>query len=81
MIRKKKYHSSQKHQTIWLAPRLPEAGTYTGHIEIMQTDKPVAFFDIPQDAAGKELHIICEVMDNGSPALTGYRRVIIRPVD
>mgnify|MGYP000081370152 FL=1 len=60
---------------------LPEAGTYTGHIEIMQTDKPVAFFDIPQDAAGKELHIICEVMDNGSPALTGYRRVIIRPVD
>lgn len=60
---------------------LPEAGTYTGHIEIMQTDKPVAFFDIPQDAAGKELHMICEVMDNGSPALTGYRRVIIRPVD
>ena len=25
MIRKKKYHSSQKHQTIWLAPRLPRS--------------------------------------------------------
>lgn len=34
---------------------------------------------IPQDAAGKELHIICEVTDNGTPALTSYRRVIIRP--
>lgn len=58
---------------------LPEAGTYTSTISIREADKANAILRIPQDAAGKELHIICEVTDNGTPALTSYRRVIIRP--
>ena len=58
---------------------LPEAGTYTSTVSIREADKANAILRIPQDAAGKELHIICEVTDNGTPALTSYRRVIIRP--
>ena len=58
---------------------LPEAGTYTSTVSIREADKANAILRIPQDAAGKELHIICEVTDKGTPALTSYRRVIIRP--
>lgn len=58
---------------------LPEAGTYTSTVSIREADKANAILRIPQDAAGKEMHIICEVTDNGTPALTSYRRVIIRP--
>ena len=54
-------------------------GTYTSTVSIREADKANAILRIPQDAAGKELHIICEVTDNGTPALTSYRRVIIRP--
>ena len=31
----------------------------------------------PADAAGKSVHILLEVKDDGMPALTTYRRVII----
>lgn len=58
---------------------LPEAGTYTGNVVIRWADQERATVEIPQDAAGKELHIICEVQDNGRPALTAYRRIILRP--
>lgn len=58
---------------------LPEAGTYAGAIEINDADTPKATITIPADAAGESIHIICEVTDNGSPVLTGYRRVVITP--
>jgi len=32
---------------------------------------------VPSDALDKEIHVILEVKDNGSPNLTSYRRVII----
>jgi hypothetical protein len=55
-----------------------EADTYKGTVKI---DKPESFnttFIIPADAKkGETLHIICEVRDNGTPNLTGYKRVII----
>ncbi len=34
---------------------------------------------IPANAAGESIHIICEITDNGTPVLTGYRRVVIIP--
>jgi len=35
---------------------------------------------IPEDAGGKDLHIILEVHDSGSPNLYAYRRVILNVV-
>lgn len=32
---------------------------------------------IPDDAAGKTIHLILEVTDDGTPSLTAYRRVVI----
>lgn len=56
---------------------LPEAGTYAGTPEIEQADAARATLTVPADATGKTLHVICEVTDDGQPALKGYRRVII----
>jgi hypothetical protein len=33
--------------------------------------------EIPEDSAGKTLHVICEVRDDGVPNLTSYRRIIV----
>ncbi len=57
---------------------LPEAGTYAGAVEIVRPDSACISLTLPEDAAGKEIHLICEVTDSGTPALTSYRRVIIR---
>jgi hypothetical protein len=32
---------------------------------------------IPPGASGKNIHMILEVIDNGAPSLTAYRRIII----
>ncbi len=58
---------------------LTEAGTYTNDIQLSATDMNKVTLKVPADAAGKTIHLICEVTDNGSPALTGYRRVVISP--
>ncbi|MBN2166323.1 MAG: DUF1593 domain-containing protein [Marinilabiliaceae bacterium] len=56
---------------------LPEAGTYEQEIEIPDHKSGKITVNLPIDAAGKEIHIICEVTDNGEPNLTSYRRVIV----
>lgn len=58
---------------------LPEAGSYKGNnIVIQNTDQAKATLTIPAESKpGDTLHIICEVTDNGTPALTSYRRVVI----
>jgi hypothetical protein len=54
-----------------------EAGTYDGKIEIKGAEKKSASFNVPVDAKdGDTIHIILEVTDNDTPALTRYRRVI-----
>ncbi len=58
---------------------LPEAGNYQGDIAVQHPEEACATVCLPQDAIGKEIHVICEVTDNGSPALKGYRRIIIFP--
>ncbi|MEO8885313.1 MAG: nucleoside hydrolase-like domain-containing protein [Mucilaginibacter sp.] len=58
---------------------LTEAGTYNKDVQLSATDQNRVTLKIPADAAGKSIHLICEVTDNGSPVLTGYRRVVIVP--
>jgi len=54
-----------------------EAGSYDGSILIRDAGKRDASFTVPSDAvAGKTIHVICEVTDNGAPPLTRYQRVI-----
>jgi hypothetical protein len=58
---------------------LPEAGTYQQEIALTNSETSSATLTIPPDAAGKTFHVICEVTDNGTPALTSYRRIIFQP--
>lgn len=56
---------------------IPEAGTYDGKVEITDTDQATAKVVIPDDASGKTIHVICEVIDSGEPALCAYKRIIL----
>ena len=60
---------------------LSEAGTYEKNIEISGSDTNRAAIQVPADSAGKSFHIICEVTDSGTPALTSYRRIIFEPAN
>ena len=40
-------------------------------------EQPVITFSIPVDAAGQNLHVICEVSDKGSFYLRSYQRIIL----
>lgn len=54
-----------------------EAGTYKGDIKIRKAENKQASFRVPADAQnGDSIHLILEVSDAGSPALTRYQRVI-----
>ena len=53
----------------------PETATARAVIE--HGDRPAVTIDIPQDATGEDLHIICEVHDDGPFHLVAYRRVIV----
>jgi hypothetical protein len=54
-----------------------EAGTYNNHVEMHNSDQPLAQLAVPADAAGKTIHVICEVKDNARFPMTRYRRVIL----
>lgn len=56
---------------------LKEAGSYDKEVIIKGADSSNIGIKIPTDAVGKNLHIICEVTDDGHPNLTSYRRIII----
>jgi len=60
---------------------LPEAGTYTRTVTVTNANSNRIAVDLPADSEGKSFHIICEVTDNGTPNLTGYRRIIFEPTD
>ncbi len=51
--------------------------TATARAVIDHGDRPAVTIDIPQDATGEDLHIICEVHDDGPFHLVAYRRVIV----
>ena len=53
----------------------PEIGGVT--LDMIDADKAKPTIRIPSDAKGRELHVVCEVHDNGPYRLVAYRRVII----
>jgi hypothetical protein len=55
----------------------PEAGSYRGEAAITGADSRDARVDIPAEAAGKTIHVVLAVTDQGTPPLTRYRRVVI----
>lgn len=57
----------------------PEAGTFTGKINILNSNAKNAILQVPSDAGGESFHIICEVTDSGMHNLSSYRRVICEP--
>lgn len=59
--------------------QMPEAGTFDGAVEITGADAAIATVAVPKTSAGKSIHVVCEITDHGTPALTAYRRVIIEP--
>jgi hypothetical protein len=60
----------------WL---LPEAGDYREAVSIADAQSSRLTVKVPEDASGKEFHLICEVTDDGAPPLTSYRRIVIAP--
>jgi hypothetical protein len=62
----------------------PEVGTFTigtartgNPLKIEDANKQKAWFTVPKSTRLGTMHIILEVTDNGSPALTRYERVIV----
>lgn len=55
-----------------------EPGTYGGSVEIKNGSSPTSTVSVPSDAAGKTIHIILEIHDNGAPNLYAYRRAILK---
>ena len=55
----------------------PEAGLYNGELTIQDADTQDASFVMPQAKPGETIHVILEVMDDGDPPLTVYRRVVV----
>ncbi|TNF42689.1 MAG: DUF1593 domain-containing protein [Bacteroidetes bacterium] len=58
----------------------PEAGTFSGNVDISNDNSDRALVKIPEASTGKTFHVICEITDNGVPNLTSYRRIIFEPV-
>jgi hypothetical protein len=55
-----------------------EAGNYQGEFNIENPSSAKQKLVVPNDIKGKEIHIILEVRDNGTPALVSYRRFILK---
>lgn len=58
-----------------------EAGTYKGDLNISNHDTSRATIEVPSGSAGKSIHVICEVTDDGTHPLTSYRRIIVEPTN
>ncbi|MEX2186913.1 MAG: nucleoside hydrolase-like domain-containing protein [Pirellulales bacterium] len=54
-----------------------EAGTYAKAVVVDKADGESASVTIPRDAAGKSIHVVLTVTDDGQPPLVGYRRVVV----
>jgi hypothetical protein len=56
-----------------------EPSSYKGELQMNTSVKDVCKITIPEDADGKSIQIILEVTDDGTPALTSYRRIVVSP--
>ncbi len=57
-----------------------DPGSYEGSVAIQNSSSSIAIVEIPEDAAGMNLHIILEIHDNGTPNLYAYRRLIVHVI-
>lgn len=56
----------------------PEASKFHDEVTIEASGQMEASFIVPESAKPKDtIHIVCEVTDDGTPALTRYQRVIV----
>ncbi len=55
----------------------PEAGSNLQCPALENYTTPEVSFVVPYGEAGADLHLICEVTDNGTPSLKDYRRIVI----
>jgi hypothetical protein len=55
----------------------PEAGTYRGEVTIKNGSASRATLRLPANAAGKTIHVILEVTDDGQPCLMSFRRLVV----
>ena len=60
----------------WLVYR--EAGTYKGESTLTNDRPSLATLAVPDDAAGKSIHVVLAVRDSGTPALAAYRRAVVK---
>ncbi len=58
-----------------------DAGNYPGKVSLSNRNSNVLTVKVPHDSAGKRIHVICEVIDDGEHNLSAYRRIIIEPAD
>jgi hypothetical protein len=57
----------------------PQAGTYSGEVLWQESTTGVLSLQVPRDAVpGQTIHAIAEAIDNGTPPLTSYERLVIR---
>jgi hypothetical protein len=56
-----------------------EAGSYASSLTLATNTANKVTVSVPADSAGKTIHVICEVTDAGTPALTSYRRIVLQP--
>jgi len=54
-----------------------EAGSYWDEAPIRGADATEAVVTVPEKASGRTIHVILEIVDDGDPPLTAYRRVIL----
>lgn len=54
-----------------------EPSSYQGDVKIENRNDLVTKIRVPENGAGKTLHLILEIHDDGSPSLYAYRRIII----
>ena len=57
--------------------RYDEADTYDGSFKLIDPTNPFQKLIVPSDLNDKNIHLVLEVRDNGTPELVVYRRVII----
>ncbi len=58
--------------------RYDKADTYDGSLELTDPTNPFQKLKVPSDLKDKNIHLVLEVRDNGTPELVSYRRVIIK---
>jgi hypothetical protein len=58
-----------------------EAGSYPSKVPIPAPEEQTVAVVVPDDAAGSTLHIILEAVDDGTPPLRSYRRVIVQAIE